>query len=336
MAASPKTSCGKRLASCESQTGEFVLNIAQASSKFLLAQLLWLGLIASAIAWETETAVPLPAATGWLPDGVELVRARVDLAGSNITLRYLFRNSGKTARSNTFAIYLPAFAWQGVAANYPDRHFPELRVASGQHARTIALHDGRDITADLRRSGLAAERVGFGEEALVVADAADQRRYRKLLASGALHGADGIYLPRWYAQTTHAWRQSYPPGETEMSIRYQARPGFALVERNSSVLVSELRAHCATADDIEAILSRRLFPDSDYLLMKTYVIPFVPERLNIQQARLDFAPTADEATVSFVCTDRNSRAMVRGAPTIFGQEIDTQRDTISVLTISGP
>jgi hypothetical protein len=312
------------------------LNIVSASSRFLLAQLLWFGLIASATAWETETAVPLPPATGWLPDGVALVRARADLEGSSVNLRYLFRNSGKTARSNTFAIYLPAFAWQGVAADYPDRHFPELRVASGQRVRTIALHDGRDITADLRRSGLAAERVGLGEEALVVADAADQRRYRKLLASGALHGADGVYLPRWSAQTTHVWRQSYPPGETEMSLRYQARPGFALVDRNSPALLSDLRAHCADADDIEAILSRRQFPDSADLLVKTYVIPFVPDGQNIQQATLDFAPAVGQATVSFVCTDRSSRAVARGTPAMASQEIDTQGGAISVLTISGP
>lgn len=312
------------------------MNIASALSRFLLAQLLCLGLIASASAWESETAVPLPAPMGWLPDGVVLVRATVDLAGSNITLRYLFRNGGKTARSNTFAIYLPAFAWQGVAADYPDRHFPELRVADGPRARTIALHDGRDITADLRRAGLAAERVGLGEEALVVADAADLRRYRKLLASGALHGADGVYVPRWLAQTTHVWRQSYPPGETEMSIRYQARPGFALVDRTSPALVSDLRAHCANADDLEAILSRRLFPDSDYLLVKTYVIPFAPAEQNIQQATLNFAPATAEATVSFVCTNRGSGAVARGAPAMAGEEIDTQGGAISVLTISRP
>jgi len=312
------------------------LNVASASLRFLLAQLLWFGLIAPASAWDSEIAVSLPAATGWLPDGVELVRARVDLEGSNITLRYLFRNSGKTARSNIFAIYLSPFAWQGVAGNYPDRHFPELRVASGQRARTIALHDGRDITADLRRAGLVAEQVGLGEEGLVVAAAADQRRYRKLLASGALRGVDGVYVPRWYAQTTHSWQQSYPPGETEMSLRYQARPGFVLVDRNSPALVSELRAHCATADDIEAIFSRRQFPDSPDLLVKTYVIPFVPEGLYIQQARLDFAPAADQATVSFACTDRSSRAVVRGAPTIAGEKIDTQGGVISVLTISPP
>ncbi|MFZ2269484.1 MAG: DUF4424 family protein [Azonexus sp.] len=286
--------------------------------------------MSQAAAWESEAAVPLPAATGWLPDEVALVRAMVELAGDTVTLRYLFRNDGKRARSNVFAIYLPAYAWQGAASNYPGQHFPELRVAGGrpvlgQRLTMNALHDGRDITADLRRSGLAPEHVGLGEEALVVADAGDRQRYRKLLASGALHGSDGVYVPRWYARATHSWKQTYPPGETEMTIRYQARPGFAPMERGSPVLANYLRGHCANAADLG---------DSEDLLVKTYVIPFALEQLNLDRVVLDFAPAAVPGTRSFVCTNAHSGEAGRGMPAIANQEVHGQGGALSVLTIS--
>lgn len=296
--------------------------------------------MSQAAAWESEAAVPLPAATGWLPDEVALVRATVELAGDTVTLRYLFRNDGKRARSNVFAIYLPAYAWQGAASNYPGQHFPELRVAGsqpvlGQCLTMIALHDGQDITADLRRSGLAPEHVGLGEAALVVAGAGDRQRYRKLLANGALHGSDGVYVPRWYARATHSWKQTYPPGETQMSIRYQARPAFAPLERGSPVLASYLRGHCANAADLEAILSRRQFGDSEDLLVKTYVIPFALGQLNLDRVVLDFAPAAAPGTRSFVCTNALSGEAGRGVPAIANQEVHGQAGALSVLTISG-
>lgn len=317
-----------------------MLNIAESISKLLLAQFLSLLLLAPALAWESEAAVPLPAATGWLPEGVVLLRATVELQGDTVSLRYVFRNDGKTARSNVFAIYLPPFAWQGVAADYPGQHFPELRVVAHppvhrQGLTISALHDGRDITADLRRSGLAPERVGLGEEALVVTRGGDRQRYRQLLTSGALHGSDGVFVPRWYARATHVWRQRYSPGETEMRISYLARPGFTPLARDSSFLARALREHCGTAADLEEILARRQFPDSEDLLVKTYVIPFAPGRLNLDRVMLDFAPAAVPGTRSFVCANAFSGEAGRGVPAIVGQAVQSRDGVLSVLTISG-
>jgi len=133
----------------------------------------------------------------------------------------------------------------------------------------------------------------------------------------------------------HAWQQTYPPGETEMSIRYLARPAFSPMERDSPALATYLHDHCANATDLEAILSRQLFRDSADLLVTTYVIPFWLSEQNLQQATLNFAPALADGTVSFVCTNVSTGTVARGEPNIAGQEIDSQGRAISVLTISG-
>ena len=102
--------------------------------------------------WDEEHGVPSPKIEGRLPAQLNITRVDVTLEDDHVFLHYHGSVSGKPLPSFVLSQYGHVFGWQGVAADYPDQHFPELNVRINGNLvlpkpRVLALFEGRDITS---------------------------------------------------------------------------------------------------------------------------------------------------------------------------------------------
>ena len=317
----------------------------KAGCRALFSFTLALGIGSPAVAWEVEAPVSLPSPVGIVPAGVFVSEVVVDIKDSMVTTAYVFSSRENVPKQNIFSIYLAPFSWSGVAAEYPDRHFPELRVVSdGQsiplRSTVTALHDGRDITDDLIRTGLDPAMVSFGADAFLDADEKNDRHFKTLIEIGALKRADGTYLPTWYVQYAYSWPQTYKPGaKTRVELRYRARPGFSPIARNDRRLMEHLSGHCGSPKDLDELVSGDRFSKSEDFLIKTYVIHFGLGQMNLDKAKLSYSealtPETSQPAMSYVCIAPEDGMGERGKPLLNGVDVRSQDGSLSLLVISG-
>lgn len=315
--------------------------------KKIIAQLLLPSLAAmsaiSSFAWDSERPIALPSPTGTVPKGLSVNGVTIDVEGSMVTTSYVIANKDDKSKANVFAIYMPPFSWSGVASDYPDRHFPELKVTSdGNKVRLgtniIALHDGREITRDLALAGINPSRVGLGEEALLDIGQPSKGKYSSLIAKGALQAAGGVYLPKWYAQVSYWWKQTYEPRkDARIDLQYMARPGFFSVSKADKRLASYVLGHCGSEGDLEDIASGSLFKGKGDLTVKTYILPFNLGDLNLDEAVLNYSSGTDAVAsgqaISYVCTSPTGTG-AKGNPSLLNVNIRNQDGFVSILEIS--
>lgn len=297
--------------------------------------------LGQADAWEYEDAVPLPqAAVGARPNRVSLQRVALSVQGTALSLRYEWHNEGGAADAD-LAIYLPPFDWQGVAAEYADRHFPELAVHQDGRAlqlrrTTRAFHGGRDIAPWLQRGGIKPLLVADNEVLSRPASPASQRAWRQLVRVGAAHEVDGLYMPDWFVQSTPYWHMHWPAGRgTTLVLNHKARPAFAPWETGEAQLDALLRAHCSSTAQLKADFEAHHWPWPDYVVAQRFDIPLGVQGWHVDEVDLDFDPGHDWSglapRVSYLC--QRSGEPVTGLPSIVAPRLPVRDDHLSILLI---
>lgn len=212
--------------------------------------------------------------------------ARVTLDGTaaEVSLLLVLKAAG------TFHLDLPRFGWLGEAETYPDRNFPELKViVDGRPAAPAdtfaAWARGRDVTAAIRAAGLDPYAVA-ATPPVVGAPAGGPAALDGLVAAGIVTYAPEGLLAEW----TVARRLATPlaAGRHVVSLRYTARPAFALVtpsERAASVRWAD---YCLTPAAATALLARQGLAGP--VIMRRYVIPvslggIAPAMISVRVAR---------------------------------------------------
>lgn len=292
-------------------------------------------------AWEFEDAVPLPrAALGARPNQVSLQHVALSVRGTALSLRYEWHNEGGAADAD-LAIYLPTFDWQGAAAEYADRHFPELAVhqdgrALQLHRTTRAFHGGRDIMPLLRRGGINPLLVADNDVLSMPASVASRRAWRQLARAGAAHDVEGQYMPDWFVQSTPFWRMHWPARQgSAMTLSHKARPAFAPWETSETQLDALLRAHCSSAAQLKADFASHHWPWPDYVVAQRFDIPLGVQGWHVDVVDLDFDPGHEWSglppRVSYVC--QRTGEPVTGLPAIKVPRLPVRDDHLSILLI---
>lgn len=270
------------------------------------------------LAWDSEEAVVFPFPVGSVPNQVALDDVKVTLADGEVNIRYLFSSRSNVAESSLYSVYLPIFSWSGVGAEYSDKHFPELQVFSNGKfnkvsATKVALFNGRVVTRELDKVGLDPVLVGEAGKALLDANLSNKKRYRSLIRKGVLKQTAGLLIPAWSVQVSYWWRHVYQPlTNSEMVIKYSARPGFFQASVSDIKLSSLLMAHCGNVDMFMKLASEHL-SDGDELLIRLYKIPFGIDHLNVDGALFAFLPknqvNESRLLASYVCSEGNHGEM---------------------------
>lgn len=164
--------------------------------------------------------------------------ARISLEGKELSVILPLAVRGQ---ATVLRLDLPRFEWLGDGETYPDRHFPELRAAVDGRPVTptddfrVEEH-GRDITGLVRAAGLDPFVVADGPS-FVKPVRGRQAPFDALVVAGAVQRlpdyiiAPGEMLADWTAQ--RIVRIAPGAGAHVVTLRYKARPGFALVTLRS-------------------------------------------------------------------------------------------------------
>jgi hypothetical protein len=291
-------------------------------------------------AWELEDAVPLPAVASPMPGTLTLTGSSLRIQGDQVVLTHQVLNRGPATRSSA-AIYLPPFGWQGMAANYPDRDFPELQVQQDvqplplqRHVR--ALHAGRDISAQLRRGGINPLLVAQNEALMAPGRGARRRAWSHLVRTGAAHWLDGLAMPDWLVEVSPSWTLTWPASRsTTLSLHYRARPAVAPWGTDSLQLQQALSQHCSSLDALKAAFQKANRPWPAYVVLERFEIPLGLGPLHAPELSVRFEPRRDAdlpAVVSVMCASPNGPALL-GLPGIDADHIQPTDERLSVMLI---
>lgn len=292
-------------------------------------------------AWEFEDAVPLPQfAVGARPDQVSLERVSLSVKGQVLSLRYEWRNQGDAADAD-LAIYLSPFDWQGAAAEYGDRHFPELTVLQdgrpvALRRQTMAFHGGRELGALLRQGGIDPLLVAQSEVLSAPMAWRSRRVWRRLVSMGAAHELDGMFMPDWFVQSLPSWRMHWPAGQASvLELRHKARPAFAPWETGSPQLNALLSAHCTSLTQLRADFDAHHWRWPEYVVVQRFDVPLGGRGWHVDHVELNFDPRSEWSGLtpraSYMC--KPSGDSLSGWPNIVESGVPVSEDKLSILLI---
>lgn len=226
---------------------------------------------AASQAWDVEPGITGAALTGYLPKGVTLQRVDVTLTDKSATLTY--HGSSKATESHPVVLtsYSHAFSWQGIGADYPDQHMPELTLrvngkAIKDQPYAQALFNGADVTRDLKRAKLDPLLVAKGEDALVESPGR--------LAKPFLSNDEAPFFPLWQLSYRHTWRiPGIPAGDLSMQVAYRLRPAKTEIATASKQFEGAVLSHCGDIQAIKHILESRQGSVPDSVVIETFTIP---------------------------------------------------------------
>lgn len=310
-------------------------------SRLMALAMCFFGSMGQAVAWESEDAVPLPRpAIGARPEQVWLDKATLSIKGQNLVQRYEWLNKGAAVDAD-LAIYLPPFDWQGAAADYGDRHFPELTVRQdGQllklHRATLAWHGGRDITALLRQGAIDPLLVAENEVLSAPLSPRGKSVWRELVRKGAAHELDGMYMPDWFVQSLPSWHMHWPAGRSStLQLSHKARPAFSPWETGGAALDALLRSHCSSLTRLRADFDAHQWPWPENIVVQRFDVPLGVHSWHVDHVDLDFDPGAEWSglvpRMAYLCGAEG--ALISGQPAITRSTINVRDDRLSILLI---
>lgn len=228
-------------------------------------------------AWDEEIGAAAPTLNGHLPSHTSIYRIDLALRGHDVTLTYHGQQAGRYPQSLVLSGYSPPFGWQGIAADYPDLHFPELsvkvngqRISSKPHA--TALFGGNDVTDELLKAGISPLRVTLAEEALVDPLSIRTKGARKLFSTESSN-ADLAY-PLWQLLYSQAWKlPGLVAGSFSIQVNYIARPAKREINTDSKAFSAAVLAHCGNLDQVKGMLKDKNGDVPDAVVIETITVP---------------------------------------------------------------
>ena len=198
-------------------------------------------------------------------------------------------------RGSAILLRLPQFGWLGEGEPYPDRQFPELQVEVD--GRAVVLKDsfaarasGHDVTATVQAAGV--DPFAVAETPPFVEAMPDKRAaFAALVAAGAVRQAPEGTLATW--SVARSVRATPGTGAHTVTMRYKARPGFALqLPGSNDVRWSD---YCITSDGAAQLLARLGLRDG--FLVKRYVVPVAVDGGGQRAVSLDVSQQAGAAAI---------------------------------------
>jgi hypothetical protein len=217
----------------------------------------WLVQLGSAAAADSSTGVAAPEVTIDQEEQMVPLRAALRMTARQVDLTVAF--AVKTASAVAHAtIVTPPFHWRGEADPYPDRQYPELRVLLDGHP--VAMESGFaasagavDLSSVMRTARIDPFQIAESPPIADVAGIAPEI-LDILKRSGAIARDDEAgYLAKWTAHRTI--RVEVPSGsERQLTIRYTARPAFALRSLEDAARARMLDQYCLTPARVGGVL----------------------------------------------------------------------------------
>lgn len=228
-------------------------------------------------AWDEEIGAPAPTLNGHLPSHTSIYRVDLALRGRDVTLTYHGQQADKHPQPLVLSRCSPSFGWQGVAADYPDLHFPELSIkvngqsiSSKPHA--TALFEGEDVTGELLKAGISPLRVTLTEEALVDPLSIRTKGARKLFSTESSN-ADRAY-PLWQLLYSQAWKlPGLVTGAFSIQVNYIARPAKREINTDSKAFSAAVLAHCGNLDQVKGMLKDKNGDVPAAAVIETITVP---------------------------------------------------------------
>lgn len=194
----------------------------------------------------------------------------ITLKSDNTTnLAYSTRHASE-AGPITFEINFPAFSWPGGSDDYPDKHFPELRVQQNNAPITAtefvtSKFMESDITNLLKQAQI--DPWSIVDTPPIIDNPTDESKhiYQKLISIGAMTFEDDLYTANWSSSRKLMWK-SPSSQDFALNISYKERPGFELLRSNSKQMNSLLTSFCGSKAGIGTL------GKSEYLLVETFKI----------------------------------------------------------------
>jgi len=225
----------------------------------------------SSFAWDVELGVAAPAILGRLPDGVRLTRADVRWDGRKVSILYMGENRSVAHGGFFLSAYAPVYGWQGVAADYPGLHFPEIRLnvngrSVAHRGLASAYRDGLDVTALLKRSGVSPLLVAQAEPVSAMELPPHVR--------GLFSASQGNVYPLWQLAYRHQWAvQALAVGSVTFEVIYDGRPQKMEVSLKSKRFASLVQEHCGDLASVTSQLNGMAGRELDSVVAKRLTIP---------------------------------------------------------------
>ncbi len=276
-------------------------------------------------AWDDESGVHPAVLLGQIPTSLSISRVDASLANGAVTLTYSLTQSGAMPRPFTLSRFTPAFGWEGVAANYPDKHMPETVMALNgtlihPQDQTSAWFEGTNISALLRKAKIEALLVAETESALIDPGRLADGRIRKLFSSPQKSAS--LAYPLWFVTHQRTWRVPPFTGTSAlMSVRYNARPATHQIDVSSRAFDAQLLSHCADPSQVRALIRGMTHQPPETALLAVLSVPLRVANMAPADATLRIqggtsAPLGMTLVGSYACAGDGSAAdtshLIRG------------------------
>lgn len=228
-------------------------------------------------AWDEEIGAAAPMLNGRLPSHTSIYRIDLALRGHDVTLTYHGQQADRHPQSLVLSSYSPPFGWQGVAADCPDLHFPELsvkvngqRISSKPHA--TALFEGDDVTGELLKAGISPLRVTLTDDALIDPLSIRTKGAKKLFSKESSN--PDLAYPLWQLMYSQAWKlPDSITGSFSIQVNYTARPAKREINTDSKVFSAAVLAHCGNPDQVKEMLKDKNGDVPAAIVIETMTVP---------------------------------------------------------------
>jgi len=276
-----------------------------------------------ASAWDSEEGRSAPIIHSPLSESITIKSVVSELQGQHVTITYEISNTTNHPIKTTLSTYSEPYSWQGYAADYPDLHFPELRirvngVASNKNTVTYAWLNGQDITQKLRMTGIDPYIVSSPEAAQPTANLRYSHAKAEPLSS-AFQIRENIAIPNWLIQQNAFWKVTLAGrAVSTLVVDYDARPATREVAVNSPSFASTIYQHCGDPEKIKQLLSSDSLRNQESVRIAEYVLPlqFGNTPLPAAQFSINSMPSHPglETLATLSCGPED--ASITGAPSI--------------------
>lgn len=188
-------------------------------------------------------------------DVIAMKKEVLNVSNDLISVDYEFLNQSPNAVEETIVFPLPAYP---AASRMFDSYYGQpagflIRV-DGQPVnfttRLVALSGKRDVTADLKNSGLSEAQIAHNDQfestSKVTPMSATQRgQLKKIGLFGEL--PDGEQGPLWEIQVNYIWKQTFPADKV-VRVHHEYRPFYSTGAGESQMDKDFAKTYCADKD----------------------------------------------------------------------------------------